>query len=191
MEFRKNFISITEKDDREKSFNKDFPLSLTKQLGIQSDLRDTIPWTGKAHRAVLETLEDRFCKFFPTYLEKDAKKRPEDMRVTFEKLKDKCPTMEQFTDLLGKHMNKYNNTPSGGIDMDGKCPDQVYFENLAVKNEVHDKSILRILCGTFDERTVQKNGVQYQGRFYYHTDLIAHQGEKVIHQNYDPSNMDE
>lgn len=78
------------------------------------------------------------------------------MRVTFEKLKDKCPTMEQFTDLLGKHMNKYNNTPSGGIDMDGKCPDQVYFENLAVKNEVHDKSILRILCGTFDERTVQK-----------------------------------
>lgn len=64
------------------------------------------------------------------------------------------------------------------------------FENLAVKNEVHDKSILRILCGTFDERTVQKNGVQYQGRFYYHTDLIAHQGEKVII-NYDPSNMDE
>ena len=112
------------------------------------------------------------------------------MRVTFEKLKDKCPTMEQFTDLLGKHMNKYNNTPSGGIDMDRKCPDQVYFENLAVKNEVHDKSILRILCGTFDERTVQKNGVQYQGRFYYHTDLIAHQGEKVII-NYDPSNMDE
>lgn len=112
------------------------------------------------------------------------------MRVTFEKLKDKCPTMEQFADLLGKHMNKYNNTPSGGIDMDGKCPDQVYFENLAVKNEVHDKSILRILCGTFDERTVQKNGVQYQGRFYYHTDLIAHQGEKVII-NYDPSNMDE
>ena len=47
-------------------------------------------------------LEDRFCKFFPTYLGKDAKKRPEDMRVTFEKLKDKCPTMEQFTDLLGK-----------------------------------------------------------------------------------------
>ena len=52
------------------------------------------------------------------------------------------------------------------------------------------ESILRILCGTFDERTVQKNGVQYQGRFYYHTDLIAHQGEKVII-NYDPSNMDE
>lgn len=50
------------------------------------------------------------------------------MRVTFEKLKDKCPTMEQFADLLGKHMNKYNNTPSGGIDMDGKCPDQVYLK---------------------------------------------------------------
>lgn len=178
------------KDYREKSFNKDFPLSLTKQLGINQIYATPYHGQAKPIERFWETLEDRFCKFFPTYLGKDAKKRPEDMRVTFEKLKDKCPTMEQFTDLLGKHMNKYNNTPSGGIDMDGKCPDQVYFENLAVKNEVHDKSILRILCGTFDERTVQKNGVQYQGRFYYHTDLIAHQGEKVII-NYDPSNMDE
>lgn len=178
------------KDYREKSFNKDFPLSLTKQLGINQIYATPYHGQAKPIERFWETLEDRFCKFFPTYLGKDAKKRPEDMRVTFEKLKDKCPTMEQFTDLLGKHMNKYNNTPSGGIDMDGKCPDQVYFENLAVKNEVHDKSILRILCGTFDERTVQKNGVQYQGRFYYHTDLIAHQGEKVII-NCDPSNMDE
>lgn len=178
------------KDYREKSFNKDFPLSLTKQLGINQIYATPYHGQAKPIERFWETLEDRFCKFFLTYLGKDAKKRPEDMRVTFEKLKDKCPTMEQFTDLLGKHMNKYNNTPSGGIDMDGKCPDQVYFENLAVKNEVHDKSILRILCGTFDERTVQKNGVQYQGRFYYHTDLIAHQGEKVII-NYDPSNMDE
>ena len=69
------------------------------------------------------------------------------MRVTFEKLKDKCPTMEQFTDLLGKHMNKYNNTPSGGIDMDGKCPDQVYFENLAVRM----KSMTSQSCGSSAE----------------------------------------
>lgn len=131
------------KDYREKSFNKDFPLSLTKQLGINQIYATPYHGQAKPIERFWETLEDRFCKFFPTYLGKDAKKRPEDMRVTFEKLKDKCPTMEQFTDLLGKHMNKYNNTPSGGIDMDGKCPDQVYFENLAVKNEVHDKSILR------------------------------------------------
>lgn len=190
MEFLKNFISITEKiTARNHSIKISlFPLpnsweSIRFTRHHTMDRQSPSSGSGKPWKTVS-------VSFSPPIWEKTRRNDPEDMRVTFEKLKDKCPTMEQFTDLLGKHMNKYNNTPSGGIDMDGKCPDQVYFENLAVKNEVHDKSILRILCGTFDERTVQKNGVQYQGRFYYHTDLIAHQGEKVII-NYDPSNMDE
>lgn len=178
------------KDYREKSFNADFPLSLTKQLGINQIYATPYHGQAKTVERFFGTMEDRFCKFLPTYLGKDAKKRPENMRVTFDKLKDQCPTMEQFTELLSGYFEEYNNTPSKGIDMGGKCPDQVYFENLVTKNEVRDKSILRILCGTFDQRTVQKNGVQYQGRFYYHTSLLSHLGEKVII-NYDPYNMDE
>lgn len=178
------------KDYREKSFNMDFPLSLTKQLGINQIYATPYHGQAKTVERFFGTMEDRFCKFLPTYLGKDAKKRPENMRVTFDKLKGRCPTMERFTDLLSGYFEEYNNTPSSGIDMNGRCPDQVYFENLVTKNEVRDKSILRILCGTFDERTVQKNGVQYQGRFYYHTQLLPHQGEKVII-NYDPGNMDE
>lgn len=77
------------KDYREKSFNKDFPLSLTKQLGINQIYATPYHGQAKPIERFWETLEDRFCKFFPTYLGKDAKKRPEDMRVTFEKLKDK------------------------------------------------------------------------------------------------------
>ena len=76
------------KDYREKSFNKDFPLSLTKQLGINQIYATPYHGQAKPIERFWETLEDRFCKFF--YLEKDAKKLPEDMRVTFEKLKDKC-----------------------------------------------------------------------------------------------------
>lgn len=178
------------KDYREKSFNTDFPLSLTKQLGINQIYATPYHGQAKTVERFFGTMEDRFCKFLPTYLGKDAKKRPENMRVTFDRLKDKCPTMEKFVELLSGYFKEYNNTASAGADMDNKCPDQVYFENLVTKNEVRDKSILRILCGTFDERIVQKNGVQYQGRFYYHTELLSHQGEKVII-NYDPYNMDE
>lgn len=178
------------KDYREKSFNADFPISLVKQLGINMIYATPYHGQAKTVERFFGTMEDRFCKLLPTYLGKDAKQRPENMRVTFDKLKDKAPTMEKFIELLTIYFEKYNNTPSGGIDMNGKCPDQVYYENLHVKNKVKDKSILRILCGTFDERTVQKNGVQYQGRFYYHTELLSHQGEKVII-NADPYNMDE
>lgn len=178
------------KDYREKSFNADFPISLVKQLGI--NIIYATPYHGQAKTVerFFGTMEDRFCKLLPTYLGKDAKQRPENMRVTFDKLKDKAPTMEKFIELLTIYFERYNNTESNGIDMNGKCPEQVYYENLHTKTEVKDKSILRILCGTFDERIVQKNGVQYQGRFYYHTELLAHQGERVII-NADPYNMDE
>ena len=178
------------KDYREKSFNADFPISLVKQLGINMIYATPYHGQAKTVERFFGTMEDRFCKLLPTYLGKDAKQRPEDMRVTFDKLKDKAPTMEQFVKALENYFVEYNNTSSGGIDMNGKCPEQVYYENLHTKTEVRDKSILRILCGTFDERIVQKNGVQYQGRFYYHTELLAHQGEKVII-NADPYNMDE
>ncbi len=178
------------KDYREKSFNADFPMSLVKQLGINMIYATPYHGQAKTVERFFGTMEDRFCKLLPTYLGKDAKQRPENMRVTFDKLKDKAPTMEKFIELLTKYFEEYNNTPSSGIDMNGKCPEQVYCENLHTKTEVRDKSILRILCGTFEERTVQKNGVQYQGRFYYHSELLAHQGEKVII-NADPYNMDE
>ena len=178
------------KDYREKSFNADFPISLVKQLGINMIYATPYHGQAKTVERFFGTMEDRFCKLLPTYLGKDAKQRPENMRVTFDKLKDKAPTMEKFIELLTIYFEQYNNTQSGGIDMNGKCPDQVYYENLHTKTKVKDENILRMLCGTFDERTVQKNGVQYQGRFYYHTELLAHQGEKVII-NADPYNMDE
>ena len=178
------------KDYREKSFNADFPISLVKQLGINMIYATPYHGQAKTVERFFGTMEDRFCKLLPTYLGKDAKQRPENMRVTFDKLRDKAPTMEKFIELLTIYFEQYNNTESNGIDMNGKCPEQVYYENLHTKTEVKDKSILRILCGTFDERIVQKNGVQYQGRFYYHTELLAHQGEKVII-NADPYNMDE
>lgn len=178
------------KDYREKSFNADFPVSLVKQLGINMIYATPYHGQAKTVERFFGTMEDRFCKFLPTYLGRDAKQRPENMRVTFDKLKDKAPTMEKFEELLTTYFEQYNDTSSNGIDMNGKCPDQVYYENLNTKIEVRDKSILRILCGTFDERTVQKNGVQYQGRFYYHSELLSHQGKKVII-NADPYNMDE
>lgn len=178
------------KDYREKSFNSDFPVSLVKQLGINMIYATPYHGQAKTVERFFGTMEDRFCKFLPTYLGKDAKKRPENMRVTFDKLKDKAPTMEKFIELLTIYFEEYNNTGSNGADMNGKCPEEVYYENLHTKIEVKDKSILQILCGTFDERVVQKNGVQYQGRFYYHTKLLTHQGEKVFI-NADPYNMDE
>lgn len=76
LEFLKNFISITEKITARNHSIKVFPLSLTKQLGINQIYATPYHGQAKPIERFWETLEDRFCKFFPTYLGKDAKKRP-------------------------------------------------------------------------------------------------------------------
>lgn len=178
------------KDYREKSFNKDFPVSLTNQLGIGMIYATVYHGQAKTVERYFGTMEDRFCKFIPTYLGKDAKQRPENMKVALAKLADIAPDIDYFTELLKNYIDEYNNTPSEGINMDNKCPNQVYYENLSTKKVVKDTKILKLLCGSFDERIVQKNGVQYQNRSYFSSELMCHDGEKVII-NYDPYNLDE
>lgn len=178
------------KDYREKSFSKDFPVSLVNQLGIGTIYATVYHGQAKTVERWFRTLEDRFCKFFPTYLGKDAKQRPENVRVALDKLADKAPDIDEFIKLLSDYINEYNNTVSKGNDMEDKCPDQVYYENLKIKKEVKDKNILRILCGSFEERTVHKNGVDFQNRTYYHSSLLDHKAKRVII-NYDPYNLDE
>lgn len=178
------------KDYREKSFNKDFPVSLTSQLGIGMIYATAYHGQAKTVERLFGTMEDRFCKFIPTYLGKDAKQRPENMKVALAKLAGIAPDIDYFTELLKNYIQEYNNTASEGINMDNKCPDQVYYDNLATKKVVNDTNILKLLCGSFEERTVQKNGVQYQNRSYYSSELMCHDGEKVII-NYDPYNLDE
>ena len=60
-----------------------------------------------------------------------------------------APTMDEFVKLLSAYIAEYNRTPNNGIDMNGKCPDEVYFENLSVKQVVSDLDALRLLCGNF------------------------------------------
>lgn len=178
------------KDYREKSFSKDFPYSIVNQVGIGSIYATPYHGQAKTVERFFRTLEDRFCKFFPTYLGKDAKQRPEQVRVLLEKLAGIAPDIDDFMKKLNDFIQEYNNTPSKGKNMDKRCPDQVYYENLKVKKEIHDKDALRILCGTFEERKVGKNGIQFQNRKYYVSTLLNHQGEKVMI-NYDPYNLDE
>lgn len=178
------------KDYREKSFNKDFPVSLTNQLGIGMIYATPYHGQAKTVERFFGTMEDRFCKFIPTYLGKDAKQRPENMKVALSKLAVIAPDIDYFIELLKNYIQEYNHTASEGMDMERKCPEQVYFENLTTKKVVEDTKILKLLCGSFEERKVYKNGVQYQNRNYYNSELLCHIGEQVII-NYDPYNMDE
>lgn len=154
------------KDCRSKSFSRDYPLSLVKQLFI--GLIYATPYHGQAKTVerFFGTLEDRFGRLFPTYAGSNAKKRPECMQISNEKIVEFAPTMKEFSTLLTDYIAEYNSTSSNGIDMNNECPDKVYFDNLKVKRSVGDLDALRLLCGTWEERTVHKNGITIKNNTY-------------------------
>lgn len=177
------------RDYRSKSFRTDYPLSLVNQLGIGTIYATKYHGQAKTVERFFGTLEDRFGRLFKTYAGSDAKKRPEQMRISNEKIAQMAPTMGEFTAALEAYIDEYNNTPSRGIDMDYKSPNQVYQENLLVKRRISDPEALALLCGSSEVRTVHKNGVTIRNNTYRSEYLYPHLGEKVI-VTFTPENID-
>lgn len=177
------------KDYRSKFFNRDFPMSIYNQLGIGQIY--ATPYLGRAKTVerFFKTFEERFGKMFPTYTGKDAKNRPEQMRISNEKIYTYAVDTETFLSYLDEYIDTYNHTPSRGSGLEGKCPDEIYYMNLDVKREITDRRALALLCGTFETRTVNRNGITFKGRTYASNALLPHYKEKVI-VNYTPDNMD-
>lgn len=177
-------------DYRAKCFSHDYPLSLFKQLGVNTIYATPYHGQAKPVERFFKTLEERFGKMFPTYTGKDAKQRPEQMRTSNERILTYAASIEQFLICLDNFIHEYNQTPSRGADMDNKSPDEVYQQNLKVRKEIYDKQILAMLCGTFDKRVVQKNGIAFKNRNYECEELLHYYKKEVII-NYDPDNIDE
>lgn len=177
------------KDYRSKAFQQDFPLSIVHQLGIGNIYATPYHGQAKPVERFFKTFEERFGKMFPAYTGKDAKNRPEQMQVSNEKIMAYATTIERFQIALDNYIEDYNQTPSRGKDMDRKTPNEVYYQNLVTKKEVTDRKALTLLCGTFETRTVHKNGITFRHRDYWNKKLLPLLNRKVII-NFVPENMD-
>lgn len=177
------------KDYRSKAFRQDFELSLVHQIGIENIYATPYHGQAKTVERFFKTFTERFCKMLPTYTGKDAKNRPEMMQVSDEDIMAIAPSIEEFLFCLDNYMEDYNHTPSRGKDLDGKSPDEVYYQNLSVKKMITDRKALDLLCGTFDIRTVGKNGIRFKNRYYWNEGLLPYLNKKVVI-NYTSDNMD-
>lgn len=177
------------KDYRSSSFSQDYPMSLVNQLGIETIYATPYHGAAKTVERFFGTFTNRFSRRFKTYTGCNAKIRPEEMQIPNKKILALAPTLDEFVEQLAAYIDEYNQTPNSGMDMEGKCPDQVYSENLAVKRVVSDRDALRLLCGNTAERVVNKSGVSIKNNHYYHDALLSHIGEHVM-VVYDPDNID-
>lgn len=178
------------KDYRSKDFNRDYPHSLVNRLGINTVYATPFHGQAKTVERFFGTMEIQFGRMWPTYCGKDAKQRPECMRIPNSKIAEIAPTIEEFNSAFHAWLDEYHDTASRGQDMNGQSPNQVYMENLELRRVVSDHDALRLLCGNTVERTVQKNGICMFNNFYYNDMLLRYVGQKVI-ALYDPANIDE
>lgn len=178
------------KDYRSSSFSQDYPMSLVNQLGIGTIYATPYHGAAKTVERFFGTFTNRFSRRFKTYTGCNAKIRPEEMQIPNKEILALAPTLDRFVELLAAYIDEYNQTPNSGIDMEGKCPDQVYSENLAVKRVVSNRNALRLLCGNTAERVVNKSGVSIMNNHYYNDALLSHSGKRVM-VVYDPDNIDE
>lgn len=178
------------KDYRSKDFSRDYPMSLVSRLEIGVIYAHPYHGAAKTVERFFLTFTNRFSRLFPTYTGKDAKNRPECMQTKDANIVRQAPTMEEYINALSSYMEEYNATPSKGKDLDGKCPDQVYYENLKTKHVVSDHEALRLLCGISEERVVSKNGIRVKNNNYRNDLLLEHIGERVI-VTFDPDNIDQ
>jgi transposase InsO family protein len=178
------------KDYRSKSFDREYPMSLVNQIGF--NIIYATPYHGQAKTVERfhGTLEERFNKRFITYAGRDAKNRPECMQISNEEIAKIAPTIEEYESLLSAYIEEYNQTASNGRDMNGQSPNQVYYDNLKVKRQISDHDALRILCGNFHERTVQKNGIRIMNNLYQSDYLTPFYNQKVT-VVFDPDNIEE
>lgn len=177
------------KDYRSSSFSKDYPMSLVNQLGVGTIYATPYHGAAKTVERFFGTFTNRFSRRFKTYTGCNAKIRPEEMQIPNKEILALAPTLDRFVELLTAYIDEYNQTPNNGMDMEGKCPDQVYSENLAVKRIVSDHDALRLLCGNTAERVINKSGVSIKNNHYYNDALLSHIGERVM-VVYDPDNID-
>ena len=177
------------KDYRAKDFDRDYPMSLVKQLNFNVIYATKYHGQAKTVERFFGTLESRFGKRFDTYTGRDAKTRPECMRIPDSEILTLAPTFKAFEQYLVDYFREYNSTPSRGRDMGGKCPNEVFVENLKTRHVIRDHDALRLLCGNSDERVVNKGGISIKNNTYFHDLLVPHIGEHVI-VVFDPENID-
>lgn len=173
-------------------FNNENFLSISNRLQISVVNANPYNAKSKPIERYFKTLEEKYCKFLPSYIGNDPKKRPEKLSVTNDKVKALGLAMpyDEFLDLAAKIVEDYNNTPHSGAGMNNRTPNEVYkisFKKpLKLASGEDGITLQSLFLRATKALSVTKNGVRVKvnntiGYKYYDSDeLIRIRGKKVI-----------
>ena len=138
------------------------------------------PYNGKAKpiERMFNTFEEQFGKRFASYAGRDAKQRPEDLKDL--NIMD-VVTLEEFIELHNKYVEDvYNESPHSGDAMNRKSPNQVYSEIPFNFRSAPEGVLHFCLMRVKGLRKVGKNGIVFNGVYFYADEFCDHWDETVI-----------
>ena len=170
---------IVSEEDEKKIFS-----SLASNLQIE--VTYAIPYNAKAKpiERVFSTFEEQLGKKYPSYAGSNAKQRPEDIKGL--NIMDVI-TLDEFVKQHNQYVYEiYNETGHSGDAMYGKSPNQAYADIPFTIRRASKEALYFSLMRVKGQRTVQRNGITFNGVHFYNDNCINYIGQKVT-AKYDPT----
>lgn len=131
------------------------------------------------------TFAQDFAKEFETYVGSNTVTRPEESQAYFRKVnkiekKEVVYTFESYMAAWEAYVEQWNATwKHRGTGMEGRTPNEVFYENWRRKREVSPE-YLEIAFAKTDRRVVQRDGVRIDGALYWGAELPRYRGASVL-----------
>lgn len=153
---------------------------------LQIEVTFAIPYNAKAKpiERVFNTFEEQLGKKYPSYAGSNAKKRPEDVKDL--NIMDVI-TLEEFIVQHNQYVYEiYNNSKHSGDAMYGRSPNQAYAEEPFTIRRASKEMLYFSLMRVRGQRTIQRNGITFNGIHFYNDNCINYIGQKIT-ARYDPA----
>ena len=140
----------------------EYGLTILERCGVQMYNAKAKNGKSKVIERVFAEVKKEFSKMIPTYVGGSPDERPERMKKLNKVLKNEknVPLLSEVKELFENYVEGiYNETESSGMGMDGKCPNDVYEENLIRKRTATKEELNIMLMRTARLQTVKENGV--------------------------------
>lgn len=169
------------------------PMTILQRLGIV--FKTAMVRNAKAkiiERRFLDVKES-FSKMFEAYTGGNVLERPERLKYIV-KNPDNLVVLDDFKEFVDRYIeNILNKTPSNAEGLFGKCPDEVFANNLIEMRTATEDELNLMLLRNSRMQKVKRNGVMfklYDKELWYGNDeiLMSHLGESVYFR-YNPDDL--
>ena len=171
--------------------------SILDDLGIE--FRTALPRNarGKGIERAFYTVKEHFSKLFESYTGGTILERPDRLKKMVKTMKG-LPSIEEFIQYVDIYIEGwYNKQPHEGTGMKGKCPDEVFAENMITKRvlpkEKADLMFMRYAKSNTGMLKVGKNGITltFYGKQlqYWNEELWKEYFGQNVYVRYNPEDL--